>query len=123
MGFRMGRTFELSFEGTDLDGAEVRFRSASIGQLEEYLTYDGGVAGEAEIVAGFLISWNLEDENGEPLPATADGLLTLEEPAYKLILREWLKATRGVTAPLDRRSSDGSSSPEPGSVSIPMATL
>jgi hypothetical protein len=120
MGFRVGRTFTLEFDGTDLDGAEVKFRSASIGALQEIRGAEG-IEEEAALVAPYLVSWNLEDESGS-LPADAKGLLALEEPAYRLIVSEWLKATRGVTAPLDHRSSGGERSREPESESIPMET-
>ena len=118
MGFRVGRTFTLEFAGTDLDGAEVTFRSCSVGDL---IAFDGMTTKleEAEFAARFLVSWNLEDDQG-PLPEDANGLLMLEEPAYNLVIREWLKATRGVTAPLDHRSSGGGTSPAQESASIPM---
>lgn len=122
MGFKVGRTLVLEFAGTDLDGAEIKFRSMSIGRLNEYLDADTSFEDEVTMVAEYLISWNLEDQDGAPLPANEEGLLALEEPAYKLIASEWIKATRGVTAPLDHRSIGGSSSPEPVSESIPMET-
>jgi hypothetical protein len=109
MGFKVGRTFELAFEGTDLDGAKVTLRSASIGTNLELGTCS--VERECEILAEHLISWNLEEEDGKPLPATLEGVTLLEVAVKNLILREWLKATRGVTAPLDKRSPDGEQSP------------
>jgi hypothetical protein len=121
MGFKVGRTFTLEFAGTDLDGAEVVFRSCSVADLLEYEQIEARTD-EASWAARFLVRWNLEDHNGDPLPADDLGLLDLEEPAYNLIIREWLKATRGITAPLDHRSNGGANSSAQESPSIPMET-
>lgn len=120
MGFKVGRTFVLDFTGTELDGAEVTFRSCSIGDLQDLYAADGvaGPDGEAVKVARFLVKWNLEDQDGAPIPATAAGLLSLEAPAYRLVVGEWMKATKGITAPLDHRSNAGAGLPD--SIEIPM---
>jgi hypothetical protein len=111
MGFKVGRTFELSFEGTDLDGAEVKLRSASIGTNMELYAPETPVQRECEIIAEHIIAWNLEREDGAPITPNAEGVLSLEVAVKNLILQEWMKATRGVTAPLDRRSPSGEQSP------------
>jgi hypothetical protein len=110
MGFKVGRVFELTFEGTDLDGAEIKIRSASI-QINLELG-ECTVERECEIIAEHLVSWNLEDSDGTPITIDAAGILGLEVPVKNLLLKEWLKATRGISAPLDRRSNDTVSSPE-----------
>lgn len=117
MGFEMRRTFVLEFAGTDLDGAEVKLRSASIATIQELRECD--IPRECEILAEHLVSWDLEMD-GEPIPPTKDGVMSLEVPAKNLILVEWIKATRGITAPLDHRSSDGG---KPGAEQIPMESL
>jgi hypothetical protein len=117
MGFKVGRVFALDFKGTDMDGATVRLRSASIGTLQAMIT--ASVEDEADIFARHLVSWDLEyDPDAYPelasqgVPLTADGVLSLEEPLKNLLLREWWKATRGISAPLDHRSDDGQPSPD-----------
>jgi hypothetical protein len=122
MGFQVGRTFSLEFEDTDADGAVVKIRSASIATIVELRTCT--LVREAEIVAEHVTEWNLED--GEvSVPISGAGVLSLEEPFKNLIINEWLQATRGISVPFDRRSSDGvkppeAEQPEP---SIPMEPL
>lgn len=117
MGFQIGRTFVLDFgaEGeTDLAGATVKMRSGSIGILAEFGTCT--VDREYEIFAEHLIEWDLEDQ-GVPLPIEPASFRKLDPPARDLIYVEWVKASRGITAPFDRRSADGGPSPtedEPG---------
>jgi hypothetical protein len=126
MGFKVGRVFALDFSGTDVDGAIVRIRSASIGTLQEMMTTDD-VEREAEIFADHLISWNLEydgdaypDKAGQQVPATGAGVLSLEEPVRDLLVKEWWKATRGITVPLDHRSNGGRQSPDTENTVPPM---
>ena len=117
MGFKVGRRFLLDFgdEGeTDLAGALVRMRSGSIEILMEIATCEA--AREYEILAEHIIEWDLEDQ-GVPIPVTPEGIRKLDPPARDLIYAEWVKATRGITAPFDRRSAGGGPSPtedEPG---------
>jgi len=118
MGFKVGRIFDLKFEGTDLDGAEIKIRSASVQTNLEMGTCS--VERECEIIGEHLVSWNLEAEDGSSLLADVSGVLSLEVAAKNLLIREWMKATRGISAPLDRRSNDTESSPE---VPITMETL
>lgn len=111
MGFQIGRRFLLDFgnEGeTDLAGAVVRMRSASIATLAEVRTCDADR--EFEILAEHIVEWDLEDD-GEPLPTTPDGIRRLDPPTRDLIFSEWVRATRGVSAPFDRRSVGGEPSP------------
>ena len=112
MGFKVGRTFTLEFYGTDLAGAIVKMRSCSIGTIQELKNPENGLDEELQIIADHIIEWNLEDENG-PIPATVEGLKQLEIPVRDLIYVEWQKATKGITAPLDHRSSDGEKSGTP----------
>lgn len=119
MGFVIGRTFELDFTGTEVAGAIVKVRSASVATLQMVLEGATKIEDDAKIFAEHLISWNLELKEGEPLPLTAESVLQLEEPFMRLIVGEWIKATRGVTAPLDHRSSGGA---KPQEEQIPMET-
>lgn len=121
MGFVIGRTFELDFEGTDLggaDGAKVTMRSASIGEINAM--GEMSLEDECAFIATKIVRWNLETEPGTPLEISAEGVLALEAPMRNLIFGEWMKATKGVTAPLDHRSTDGSRSLE---ASMPMESL
>lgn len=125
MGFQIGRTFELDFgeEGeTDAYGAVIKMRSASIATLTEFSTCGGDR--EREIIAAHIVEWNLED-GGVPLPVEAESLRKLDPPFRDLIWTEWIRATRGVSAPFDRRSEGGEQSPEEDDTEplIPMEPL
>lgn len=104
MGFRLDRTYLLDFEGTALAGAEVAIKATSVGTALK-LREVGGVKEVCELLADHLIGWNFEDENGDPLPPTLEGIMTLEEVIIGRIGREWYRAATGVTAPLDAPNS------------------
>lgn len=116
MGFQLGRTYVLLFEGSGIEGAEVKLRATSIGtvlRFRQKRSWDEMV----QDLVDHLVSWNLEVE-GVPLkPVVEDVLASVEEPVLTLIIEEWMKAARGVTAPLAPPSSDGERFPEE---SIPM---
>lgn len=113
-GFQIGRTFVLDFgeEGeTDAFGAVVKMRSGSIATMAEFAEQTTGAPREREIFAAHVIEWNLED-NGVPLPIEPESIRLLDPPFRDLLYIEWMKATRGISAPFDRRSDGGVQSPE-----------
>ena len=50
----------------------------------------------------FLIEWNIQDEDGEPYPATADGIMLVDSDLVNAIVEKWVEA--GVNVPT--KSSD-----------------
>ncbi len=114
MGFKVPkRTAVLKFEG-DYEGAEVKIRlDAPIGTFLEI--QDLVTAGkQLEVFAVFgdelLISWNLEDDKGKPLPATGTGMKALPIAFGNVLIAEWLEAIQNVPAPLAKTSAAGSTS-------------
>lgn len=100
MGFRLDRTYVLQFEGA-MAGAEVKIRSTSIATMMRIRQVQE-LSELAGLLADHLVEWNLEDEKGEPLPTTADAIMSnLEGVVLGRIAREWYRAASGVTAPLD----------------------
>lgn len=158
MGFReKRRTFVLAFpEDSDYAGLEVRAKSISFGQLMGVLNLarmgEGGKKFGVEdiqdidemirIFAGRLVSWNLEDEDGDPVSLepvhveTGDSIGTLQretpaEARYRVLMERdmgmvldlvlaWLDGMVGTPGPLDKNSHSGGPSEE---VSIPMEPL
>lgn len=119
MGFKLGRTYRLVFEG-GMAGAEVVFKATPVGVV---MQVQGGLGIEpmSELIAEYVQEWNLETAAGEPLPVTAAAIRKhMEEAVMVKIVREWMKAARGVTAPLDGPSTSGEQSP---AVELQMATL
>ena len=95
------RTAKLTFDA--FPGAEVTVRlNSSVGEVLDLLTLnDDSVEGRLRAYVPFgdqvLISWNLGDREGNPLPANGQGMLAI--PDAKLanaIMRGWTEATQGV---------------------------
>lgn len=131
MGYRLQRkAYRLRFQGTDLDGLEATVRSLSTGQLLQLeaarlARAEGGKGSEGatremvELLASELMEWNAEDEDsGEPIPATLDGLLSQDLDVAMAIIAAWQQAMNGVPAPLSETSSGGE--PSALEASIPM---
>jgi hypothetical protein len=120
MGYRPKRqTFKLVFEdGTEFDGLVVRTTSPSLGVLQETMRLAGGPGGEGdqidamiELFAELLLEWNVEDDDGAPVPTTAVGLATLPAPFVMSLIKAWgeqMRESVQVPAPLDEGSTGGS---------------
>lgn len=117
MGFKLNREYVILFEGTSLEGAEVRFRATPV---DVALKLWGEVPYEemAALMSEYLVEWNLEDKDGNPIGTTPEEITAhLEMPHMRRIAREWTRAASGITAPLDQPSRDGTPYPVE---SIPM---
>lgn len=129
MGFKVKRkTYRLIFKDTEMAGLEVLAHSLNTGQFLELETAkaeraEGGKVGESatqrmlELLAGALVSWNAEDEDGQPIPTTMDGIRSQDLDFNMKIIEAWTEAIGGVKAPLQQTSADGRPSVE---ASIPM---
>lgn len=130
MGFMPKSTvYTLDFEGTEYDGLQVRMRASTLGALfdaPELLgikeRVDAAAGGGLSLpaaddlnrfvdqyrdLAEHLVSWNIDAPDGTPLPATLDGLKTLELPLVGQIVQTWQSAMAGVVPPLPGGSSSG----------------
>lgn len=123
-------------EDHELGGLEVVFRPVSVGESLAFMQASSADSDAtdadlrvqlrqmAEQVAEFLVSWNITDEgpDGEPVavPATLDGVLTLDGRTLRAIAQEWNVAVLTPAAPLSRPSGSGERFPEG---SIPMDAL
>lgn len=122
---RKTKVYELDFSGTELDGLTVTAKSApiglfmQIGQLADRLDGVGdadmtqilGVVNElVDTFAQVLVSWDLLDDNDQPVPASPAGLLTLEIDELMFLIGAWQTAAAAVPAPLPTASISGSPS-------------
>lgn len=113
-GFEVPETLiGLDFSDTPYKGLEVTVEAGSIG---EYLDMDDLAAqGENRQMlrrfAALLHSWNLT-RKGVPVPATYEGLLTLEPAFSEMITVVWQKNVTSAPPPLQNGSASGASSPE-----------
>jgi hypothetical protein len=115
-GYRVPRrTAVITFDGTDYDGAEVECKlDVPLG-----LYFDFGRVGEEsrEQESLFrrwgdevLLAWNLEDDDGRPLPATGEGIMALPPFMVTLLLNKWTETVVAVPSPLGGRSNGGAQS-------------
>ena len=133
MGYRkQKKVYHLIFEDDEFEGLEVRTHAPPFGFLEE-VTQLAAFAGKTvftaddmEQVQAFfgafskhLISWNLEDDDGTPVPATLEGLRAQELPFVMAIIQAWVGIGK-VSGPLVQPSSGGRPSLEG---SLPMEAL
>lgn len=133
MGFTPKRTvYRLDFEGTDLDGLEVRMSGGSLALAFDFspligVTDSNATAADVQLLmsqyeelADHIIEWNCEDEDGNPVPADLEGLKTLELRYVNMIAEAWQRAQVDVPGPLSRDSNSGQL---PDVLSIPMAPI
>jgi hypothetical protein len=104
--------FLLEFAEAEFDGLEVRMRPSTVGELLEMSEFDR--SNKTELKAMFerfaeaLLSWNLEDDNGVPVPATVDGIKSQDVDLILAIIAAWQSARTGdVSAPKEPPSSVG----------------
>lgn len=121
MAFKVVRTiYTLAFEDPDYAGMEVKTKSLSVGEMikasalmalsDDSLPAEQKLAhmGEAfDLFSKALLSWNLEEEDGTPVPCTRDGMDTLEMPMISGLITAWVKAAAGASDPLNNDSTSG----------------
>lgn len=132
MGFRPEPTiYNLSFQGTPLDGLHVRMSCCSLGEYNEMLRAAAAGDGEAdedrvkltmdlirnnerilELFVNHLVSWDLEDMAGQPVPTTREGIDTQERTIIAQCIMAWQFAMVNVPNLSKPGSNDGAISEE-----------
>jgi hypothetical protein len=131
-------TYTLEFD--DRPGAEIVCRAGSMDSYLEALSLDWVLSPDAfsqrfrtddevraelsrlfGIFADHIDGWNLT-RKGEPVPITADGLMSLDREFSRPAAVAWLRGVFGVAAPLGRRSA-AIEKPEFDESSIPMEII
>jgi hypothetical protein len=143
MGFRPEPTiYNLSFQGTALDGLHVRVSCCTLGEYSEMMrasleslivdinptdNLDIEKLRELrdmvssrykdnnrilELFANHLVSWDLEDLAGQPVPATREGMDTQERPLIAQLVSAWQTAMVSVPNRSSTSSSNGEISEE-----------
>lgn len=120
MGFRVNRTYVLQFSGA-MEGAYVKIKATPVEVTLEMRSVVGdglSIERAAELLAEYVLEWNLDGMDDQPLPVTAEAIVGgLEQVVITKILLEWYKAAVGATAPLDPPA------PEDVEPDIPMETV
>jgi hypothetical protein len=112
-GFRIpDKVAVITFEGTDYDGAEIR---AKLNVNFKYFSEIQAAISEdstnglrvAELFGDHaLIDWNLEDYEGDPVPANAEGMTMIPVELVNLMVGHWAEAVSDIPDPLEKISSD-----------------
>lgn len=118
----------LDFAGTEFDGLEVTVDSVSLAVLTEIMEAfsaagDTGAAGEGTAqamvalatlctrFAACLEAWNLT-RRGEPIPASYDGLMSLDHQFAIRLIGMWINRTTQASPELGKDLPSGGSSGE-----------
>jgi hypothetical protein len=120
---RKSKIYRLDFTDTALDGLTVRARSAPIGLFMHLGTLADELDGMGDepdmaammrtiqelvdVFAQVLVSWDLLDDDDQPVPADAAGLLTLDVEELMFIITAWQNAVAAVAPPLPDASNAG----------------
>lgn len=112
------KTVKIEFAaGHEHHGAEARVRRMSYGEWEAVVGADGGEGGDENSAttefATRLVSWNLTDEDDQPIPATPEGLRQVDTSLVSALKTAWVQALTGVhdADPLVHSSPSGGPSP------------
>ena len=110
MGFKVPRrtaivTFE---EGHDYHGAEITLNLdvplAFLFEFERVRAQDPE-ASVRMFVESILAAWNVEDDNGDPVPATYEGARTQPPAFIRALMERWVAEGTVAPAPLEQPSS------------------
>jgi hypothetical protein len=125
MGYKAGpRTVTIRFaQGDEFHGAEARTRLMSFGEWEAVTeAAEADEHSATEEFAKRLVSWNLTDDDEQPIPATPEGLRQVDVRLVIALKTAWVQSLTGVhdADPLPQSSTSGG----PSLVeSVPMEAL
>lgn len=132
MGFRPEPTiYNLSFQGTTLDGLNVRMSCCTLGEYNEMLraAFAGGEPDNEgnvkftpellkandrvlELFLNHLVSWDLEDMAGRTVPISQEGIDSQERTIIAQLVNAWQSAMVNVPNPSKAASNGGATSVE-----------
>jgi hypothetical protein len=128
MGFQLQKTrIRVEFDTGLYEGLWVEMRALTVGDIADLTglasvdVTDYGAVGRAtgpmiDTFSANLISWNLEDENGNSVPADRREARRIPFMMMVTIFKEWISSATGVSDPLEVR-------PVAGVAGLPMTPL
>lgn len=126
------KTPRYRLEFPDRPGLEVVMRGLPVGQVfataglaDQFKA--GQLTSEAvqplfALLASRIVSWNIEGDDDEPVPATPDGVASLDMVLFGEILTAWLEHMMAPPKASPTPSANGHMPPLP-EVSLPMAPM
>lgn len=127
MGYvRQKKIFVLRFEDPELEGLEVRATSTSLGSLLELVSLAEIGKGKRfdmadvkrldelfDLFVNCLQSWNLEEEDGSPIPTTLAGLKSQDMTFVMDLIMAWMDGVVSIPTPLSKKLNSGEQSEVP----------
>ena len=118
MGFRPENDhLKLNFQDPDLAGLEVVMESLTVDEYLQSMIRDttikpAGERADAEVkaleqFASKLVSWNIEDKRGKPVPATLAGVKTQSNRLITRIMTAWIISMTSVPTTSQLPSGNG----------------
>lgn len=137
MGYRKTtRRVEVSLQGHPLYGQDDEYPVAHARgkTLGEYLRLVGfadtegdeeknGLVRQLEEFADALVSWNLEDEDGKPIPCDREGLFAIDNDLALSLAKEWIEVLGGKVDNADPLPDSSPAGEQSAAPPIPMAPL
>lgn len=125
---RKRKLYKIDFTGTDLEGLKMVMlgmtveESLQLGKLRSLAKatdeeQKNGLLELFDFVAGKVHEWDMVDDAGQPVTPTGKEFLTWDVADAFAVLDKWSERVEGVGAPLEQKSSGGSTFKAP---SIPM---
>lgn len=123
-GFKHSKTYLLEWpEGHEYHGLKIRTRGVSTGTMIDITTVDdedpNSLAFIFEQFASVLTWWNMVDDDDQPVPATLEGVRSIDYRMGQAIVRAWQRTVTGVSDPKEPPSIGGLPLVE---ASLPMET-
>jgi hypothetical protein len=117
------KLYQVTFEDGDLDGLVCKFKGLS---LEEYIAFvtlaesvttpEGRTPENIEkqfvTLAELLVSWNLEDDDDQPVEPSYEALKKFDLTLVRQIMRGYTRAFTSVPKASNETSPSGETSPE-----------
>lgn len=118
MGYRKVPTIYTIDDFEKYPGLEVRMKGLKLGKLKKFITMDdddldSSVEEIVKLLAEGIVSWNLEDEDGQPVPTTPEAFDDQELEFLMDLFGAWSDRILGVSKELGKDSTSGVSSPAP----------
>lgn len=115
---RKRKVYKLDFTETEYDGLEVKVRGLTTGEYLELISLSApGTEGDSKetdgmlrLFASHLMSWNLVDDDDEPVPSTFEGIKTNDLTMNMAIVNAWTDAMVEVPASTEKKSLTGTDS-------------
>lgn len=97
------RNVKLTFD--QYPEIEIYAGSISVAEAIELDLDETSTEARFQKFAGALRSWNLEDDAGQPIPTTYEGVRSIDVAFALEVVRAWISALTAVSGPLDRPST------------------